>query len=345
MKRRTFLKTVAATAGGVALGARPVFADPAAVERKLIPHSSGLPRRMLGRTGREISIIGYPGLALAKVPQPAATTALRAAFDQGVNYFDVAPAYGDAEVKMGIAIADGRIPREQFFLASKTKQRDAAGARLELERSLTRLKTDHFDLYQLHVMSTKAELEQVCGPGGALETLVRARDEGKVRALGYSAHTKEAALELMRRFKFDTVMYPVNFIDHYIHQFDPEVLALARREGVAVLAIKPISAGAWRRGEQKTRNNWWYKVLEEQTEIDQAIRFSLSLDPVVSVLPTSFVDLAEKSISSGKNFRPATQADLDGLRIMAEKYQPLFPRNPSWVLGPGPHAEYYASHV
>lgn len=344
MKRRTFLKTVGATAGGVALGVRPSFADPAAPDRKLIPHASGLPRRILGRTGRAVSIVGYPGLALSKVAQPAATAALRSGFDQGVNYFDVAPAYGDAEIKMGIAIADGKIPRDQFFLASKTKVRDAAGARVELERSLQRLKTDHFDLYQLHVMSTKAELDQVCGAGGALETLVKAREEGKVRALGFSAHTKEAALALMRRFKFETVMFPVNFIDHYTNQFDPEVLALAKAEGLAVQAIKPISAGAWKRGEQKTRNNWWYKVLEEQSEIDQAIRFSLSLDPVVTVLPTSFVDLVEKSILAGKKFRPATTADLDGLRAMAEKYTPLFPRNPAWVSIPGPHTEYYA-HV
>ncbi len=344
MKRRTFLKTVGATAGGVALGVRPSFADPAAPDRKLIPHASGLPRRILGRTGRAVSIIGYPGLALSKVAQPAATAALRAGFDQGVNYFDVAPAYGDAEIKMGIAIADGKIPRDQFFLASKTKVRDAAGARAELERSLQRLKTDHFDLYQLHVMSTKAELDQVCAAGGALETLVKAREEGKVRALGFSAHTKEAALALMRRFKFETVMFPVNFIDHYTNQFDPLVLALAKADGLAVQAIKPISAGAWKRGEQKTRNNWWYKVLEEQSEIDQAIRFSLSLDPVVTVLPTSFVDLVEKSILAGKKFRPATPADLDGMRLMAEKYTPLFPRNPSWVTTPGPHTEYY-SHV
>lgn len=345
MKRRTFLKTVGATAGGVALGVRPSFADPAAPDRTLIPHASGLPRRILGRTGRAVSIIGYPGLALSKVAQPAATAALRDGFDKGVNYFDVAPAYGDAEIKMGIAIADGKIPRDQFFLASKTKARDAAGARAELERSLDRLKTDHFDLYQLHVMSTKAELEKVCAAGGALETLVKARDEGKVRALGFSAHTKEAALELMRRFKFETLMYPVNFIDHYTSQFDPEVLALAKSQGVAVQAIKPISAGAWKRGEQKTRNNWWYKVLEEQSEIDQAIRFSLSLDPVVTVLPTSFVDLVEKSILAGKKFRPATPTDLDGMRLMAEKYTPLFPRNPSWVTIPGPHTEYYSQLV
>lgn len=344
MKRRTFLKTVSTAAGGIAVGLRPAFADPADPSRQLLPHASGMPRRILGRTGQAVSIIGYPGLALAKGPQDVGTASLHAAFKQGVNYFDVAPAYGngDAEIKMGEAMVG--LPREQIFLSCKTRQRSATGAREELERSLKRLRTDHFELYQLHVMSTKADVNEVFGPGGAMETLVKARQEGKVRWLGFSAHTKEAALACLRQFKFETVMYPVNFIEHYTHKFDPEVLTLCRQEGAAVIAIKPISAGGWKRGETKTRNNWWYKVLEEQAEIDQAIRFALSLDPVVTALPTSFVDLTERSIKAGLGYRPASAADLDSLRMLAEKYTPLFPRNPSWV-NVAPHGEYYRAVV
>lgn len=340
MKRRTFLKTVGTAAGGMALGVSPAFADPGDPTRKLIPHASGLPRRMLGRTGRAISIVGYPGLALSKVPQPEANAALRAGFDQGINYFDVAPAYGDAEIKMGLAMEATRIPRDQIFLACKTKQRTADGALGELDRSLTRLKTDHFDLYQLHVMATKRDVEQVFAPGGAMETLLSAQKAGKVRWLGFSAHTKEAALALLNQFKFDTVMYPVNFIEHYAHQFDPAVLELCRDKGAAVLAIKPISAGSWKAGEKKTRNNYWYKALEDADEIELALRFSLSLDPVVSALPTSFIDLAEKSIACGKRYQPATARDLEALQKLVAKYQPLFPRNPSWV-HTAPHSEYY----
>lgn len=339
MKRRTFVKTVGTAAGALALGVRPLFADPTDPSRKLLPHASGLPRRILGRTGRAISIIGYPGLALSKISQPEANAALKAGFEKGINYFDVAPAYGDAEIKMGTAMVG--LPRDEIFLASKTKKRDAEGSRLELERSLTRLKTDHFDLYQMHVMSTAAEVKQVFAAGGAMETLVKAREEGKARWLGFSAHTKEAALELLRQFKFDTIMYPVNFLEHFTHKFDPEVLELARREGTAALAIKPISAGSWKQGEQRTRNGYWYRTLEDQADIDQAMRFTLSLDPVVAAVPTSFTDIAEKSIVAGVNYRPATGADMDAMRAMAEKYQPLFPRRPNFV-GAGPHAEYYA---
>ncbi|MDO8543056.1 MAG: aldo/keto reductase [Opitutaceae bacterium] len=338
MKRRVFLQTVGTAAGGVALGFRPLFADPADSTRKLIPHASGLPRRILGRTGRAVSIVGYPGLALSKVAQEAANEAVHAAFKRGVNYYDVAPAYGDSEIKMGIALQG--IPRDQIFLSCKTKMRDAAGARSELERSLTRLKTDRFDLYQMHVMSTKDDVEKAFAPGGAMETLLKAREEKLVHALGFSAHTKEAALALLERYKFDTVMYPVNFIEHFTHKFDPEVLALARKSGAAVIAIKPISAGSWKPGEKKTRNNYWYKPIEDQSEIDLALRFTLSLDPVVTALPISFTDLADKSITSAIGYRPATESDIGAVRTLAEKYAPLFPRRPNWV-GPGPHSEYY----
>jgi predicted aldo/keto reductase-like oxidoreductase len=340
MKRRTFLQTVGTAAGGLAAGFSPAFAAPDDPARKLIPHASGMPRRILGRTGQAVSIIGFPGLTLRKLDQPEANRFMRATFDQGLNYYDVAPAYGDSEIKMGPALEG--LPRDQIFLSCKTQKRDAKGAMEELERSLVRLKTDHFELYQLHVMSTAKESKQVFGPGGAMETLVKAREQGKVRWLGFSAHTKEAALDLLREFKFETAMYPVNFIEHYQHKFDPEVLTLARKNGTAVIAIKPISAGNWRPGEAKTRNNWWYRVLEQQGEITQAIRFALSLDPVVTALPTSFVDLTDMSIVAGKQYRPATNADLDSLRQLAEKYVPLFPRKPLYLGARGPHGRYYA---
>jgi aryl-alcohol dehydrogenase-like predicted oxidoreductase len=342
MKRRTFLKTVGTAAGGLAAGFSPAFADPADPSRKLISHPSGLPRRVLGRTGQAISIIGFPGLALARTTQDEANAAVRSAFDQGMNYYDVAPAYGNgkAEIAMGPALA--ALPRDQIFLSCKTKKRDAAGAMAELEQSFRRLKTDHFELYQMHVMSTAADVKEAFGPGGAMETLVKAREQGKVRWLGFSAHTKEAALECLRQFKFESVMYPVNFVEHYTHKFDPEVLTLARQSGAAVIAIKPISGGSWKPGEKKTRNNYWYKALEAQDEITQAMRFTLSLDPVVSAIPTSFVDLNEKSIVAGKAFRPATSADLDSMRALAEKYSPLFPRKPMYLSAHGPHSNYFA---
>ena len=162
----------------------------------------------------------------------------------------------------------------------------------------------------------------------------------KMRSL--PAATKEAALDCLRNFPFETVMYPVNFIEHFTHQFDPAVLTLARQSGAAVIAIKPISAGSWKPGETKTRGNYWYKALEAQEEINQAMRFTLSLDTVVSAIPTSFLDLNERAIIAGKTFSPATEADLGALRELAGKYSPLFPRKPMYLSSTGPHSRYYA---
>ena len=137
----------------------------------------GLPRRVLGRTGAKVSIVAFPGLALNELSQEEATAGVHKAFDQGVNHFDVAPAYGSSEIKMGPALQG--LDRSKIFLSCKTKMRDKDGARKELERSLTRLKTDHFDLYQMHHIRWSQEVKQALGPGGAIETFLKAKEEGQ----------------------------------------------------------------------------------------------------------------------------------------------------------------------
>lgn len=320
MKRRNFLKVVGGAAGLAALNWTEMFGD--ATSRPLLPHPSGLPRRVLGRTGREISIIGFPGLALSRLSQEESNTAARKAFDLGCNYFDVAPAYGDAEQKMGPALAGWR---DQVFLSCKTKMRDARGAREELERSLQRLKTDHFDLYQLHHIRTPAEVEQALGPGGALETLLKAREEGKVRWLGFSAHTTKGALALMKGFRFDTVMFPINFVEYFTIDFGKPILDLAKEQGAAVIAIKPTSAGAWAPGAPRQRQ-WWYPTLETVEDLRLALRFTLSLEPVVTGIPVSFADLFEKVVAAARDFAPITEAELAQLRDRAALSLSLFKR-------------------
>jgi aryl-alcohol dehydrogenase-like predicted oxidoreductase len=320
MKRRSFLKVVGGATSLAAVNWYEMFGDEAS--RPVIPHASGLPRRVLGRTKQEISIVGFPGLALSRLSQEESNAAARKAYDQGCNYFDVAPAYGDAEVKMGPAL-DGW--RDKVFLACKTKMRDAKGAREELERSLQRLKTDHFDLYQMHHIRTPAEVKQALGPGGALETFLKAKEEGKVKAFGFSAHTTKGALELMKGFRFDTAMFPINFVEYFVIDFGKPILSLAKEQGVAVLAIKPLSAGAWPEGAQRKRE-WWYPSMETPEGISLAWRFTLSLEPVISGIPPSFVDLFEKSVTAAKAYQPATEAEVTKLRELAAKSASLFKR-------------------
>lgn len=321
MKRRNFIKAVGGAAGLAALNWQEMFG--AEASRPLLAHASGLPRRVLGRTGQAISIIGFPGLALSKISQEESNTAMRRAYDMGCNYFDVAPAYGDAEVKMGPALEGWR---DKVFLSCKTKARDAKGAREELERSLQRLKTDHFDLYQMHHIRKPEEVQQALGPGGAIETFLKARDEGKVRAFGFSAHTTKGALELMKGFpKFETVMFPINHVEYFSMDFGKPILALAREQGAVALAIKPTSAGAWAPGADRKRE-WWYKTLEDVEETGLALRFVLSLEPVISGIPPSFVDLFEKSVAAAKTYRPANEAEVAQLRDLASKSLSLFKR-------------------
>lgn len=163
------------------------------------------------------------------------TAAVRNAFDRGLNYYDVAPAYenGRCETRMGVGLQD--IQRDKYFLACKTKRRDKDGCREELEQSLKLLKTDYFDVYQLHHLVQPDDVKKALGPGGAMETILKAKEEGKIRAIGFSAHTTQAALEAMNGFDFDTVMFPINYVEYYSHGFGQDVLELAEKKNGGAL--------------------------------------------------------------------------------------------------------------
>lgn len=325
MKRRAFLRTMGTVAGAGAVGIERLLADfkPADALRAGV---AGLPRRVLGKTGREVSIVGFPGLALMRLEQDAANEAVKKAFESGVNYFDNAPAYGrdgECEIKMGPALK--ALDRSKVFLACKTKARDAEGAQRELERSLERHQTEYFDLYQMHHLVTVDEVRTAFGPGGAIETFRRAREKGTIRAIGFSAHSTKAALAAIEAFEFDTVMFPISFAEYYLRDFGRAVLEASAERGAAVLAIKPLCMGAWPQGVERTRN-WWYRTTETAEEIALALRFSLSLKGVVTGFPPAFVDLLEKSVAAAREYHPATQGDRDQLRDLARKCESVFLR-------------------
>jgi len=325
MKRRSFLKVAGKVAGTSILGVRLAGCSPELASKTEQEEVAGLPRRLLGRTGRKVSIVGFPGLALTHYDQDRCTAGIHDAFERGVNYFDVAPAYGngDCEVKMGIGLQG--IDRDKIFLACKTKKRDKEGARQELERSLKRLKTDYFDLYQMHHIRWPQEVEQALGPGGAIETFLKAKEEGKVRHLGFSAHTTKGALAAMNGFRFDTVMFPITFAEYFLMGFGKPVLALAKEQGAAVFGMKTLCAGAWPEGAERTRK-WWYRTVEDQDEISMALRFTLSHQPVAAGIPPSFLDLLDRTIEAGRSYRPITELETQKLREIAKTCQSLFRR-------------------
>lgn len=331
MKRRTFIKTVGGAAGAAALSGPRIFAADSTVEKV-----QGLPRRSLGRTGQKLSVVGFPGLSLIHCEQEQCNTAVRAAFDRGLNYYDVAPAYGDGQCETRLGIALQGLDRSKYFLGCKTKKRDQDGCRQQLENSLKQLKTDHFDLYQLHHLVRPAEVKQALGPGGAMETILKAKEEGKIKYIGFSAHTTKAALEAMRGFKFDTVMFPINFVEYYNRGFGKEVLALAQEQGTAVLAIKPLSWGTWPSNTKKTRE-WWYRSVEEPGDIELAMRFTLSQKGVVAGIPPSFVDLLDRTIDAAKKFQPLDDPAVGKLKEMAANRESIFLREEQQVAMNLPH--------
>lgn len=282
--------------------------------------------RTLGRTGRRLSVIGFGGILVVGHTQSDADHMVASAVERGVNYFDVAPSYGngEAEEKLGPALAPFR---KDVFLACKTRVRDAAGARLELERSLRRLRTDYVDLYQIHALMSMDEVEQVLGPGGALETLVQAQREGKARFLGFSAHLEEAALEMLRRYAFDSVLFPFNFAAYLRGGFGPRLVAAAQATNTGLLALKAMARTTWPEGTTEQTRTWrkcWYEPIDDEEMASLALRFTLSL-PVTAAIPPAHRELWEIALRVAQDPRPLSPGEEARVRDLAAATVPLFP--------------------
>ena len=309
MRRRTFMRMTAAAAAGGVLASCKAGAE-------------GLPRREY-KDGIKLSVIGFGGIVVCGLEQAAADRIVAESFDRGVNYYDVAPSYfdGEAETKLGPALEPYR---KRSFLACKTTERDAAGARRELERSLNRLRTDHFDLYQFHAVSSLEDVDRILAPGGAAETFLKAREEGKVRYLGASLHHAEAAIALMDRFKLDSVLFPVNFVLFREGNFGPQILEHARKKGVARLALKALAHHAWPEGAD--RSGWpkcWYKPIEDPALGERSVRFTLSED-VTAAIPPGEEKLFRMALDFGERFRPLVPKEREHLLASARGLVPIF---------------------
>ncbi len=282
--------------------------------------SAQIPQRPY-RDGVRLSILGLGGMLLVGMPQKAADRIVAEALEQGVNYFDVAPFYGDgeAEKKMGAALEPHR---GRVFLACKTLERSAAGARAELERSLRRLRTDHFDLYQFHSLSGVQDVDEICAPGGAMETFLEARTQGKIRYIGFSVHDVDAALAMLDRFRFDSILFPVNFICYARGNFGPQVMARAKELGVARLALKAMAHGPWKRGEKRRYPNCWYRPIEDRELARQALRFTLS-EGVTAAVPPGDERLFRMALELARDLPPLTEAERAALLEGTKGLRPI----------------------
>ncbi len=328
MERRDFLKVGTIAAGSMAAGRLLPVGGTANAAECDCNNASKLPRRAYGDTGERLSIIGFGGIVVSGVEQEHANRVVAEAVEKGVNYFDVAPSYGDAEIKLGPALEPYR---KDAFLACKTTQRTKEGAAAELTESLKRLRTDHLDLYQLHAIAdVQKDVDAAFRSGGAMEVFLEAKKQGRIRYLGFSAHSEEAALAAMDRYDFDSILFPVNFATFYKGNFGPRVLEAAKSKGVARLALKAMARQQWPKDAPLRRQypKCWYQPLTDRNEAKLGLYFTLS-QSVTAAIPPGEESLFRLALDLAMGFRPVSQKEKETLQQLAQSLDCVFERSAS----------------
>jgi len=314
MDRRDFIK--ASLAGSAVISLSTLLSCSQFVNVKPVP------KRKLGKTGEMLSVIGFGGILVRDEEQSNANDAVAKAFDRGINYYDVAPSYGNAEEKLGPAL---KPYRGRSFLACKTQERTKEGAEKELNESLKTLETDHVDLYQLHALTTINDVETAFGPGGAMEVFVKAKKEGKTRFLGFSAHSENAALLAMEKFDFDTILFPINFAAWLQGNFGPRVVEKAKEKEMGILALKGLAYSRRKEGEERKYKKCWYNpiALEDNTLAGMALRFTFA-QGVTAAIPPGEPLFFPAALDIATNIIPVTPAEQEKLLETAKSLDPIF---------------------
>jgi aryl-alcohol dehydrogenase-like predicted oxidoreductase len=280
--------------------------------------------RRFGRSRHMSSVAIFGGAAFWEISQAQADRVMELVIAAGVNHIDVAPTYGQAEQRLGPWI---RKERRRFFLGCKTMERTRAGAWDELQQSLQRLQCESFDLYQLHAVTTIEELDAATATGGALEALVEARREGLIRHIGITGHGILAPaidLEALRRFDFDSVTFPLNFVQAGDAKYYQDAEALIRQcqaKDVGMMVIKSIAKGPWG-GKEKTHTTW-YEPFYEMEQIQPAVNFVLS-HAVSGICTAGDTRLLPLVLKACEQFVPMSPEERGGLIESGRAYQPLF---------------------
>ncbi|MGH8869763.1 MAG: aldo/keto reductase [Actinomycetes bacterium] len=283
-------------------------------------------RRRLGRLGHESSVLIYGAAALAKVDQDTADTAIAEALDAGINHLDVAAGYGDAELRLGPWMP--RI-RSDVFLATKTDVRDADAAWRQINASLERLQTDRVDLIQLHAVGDREQLDLATRPGGSLEAVVRAREEGMADAIGITGHGHDAPathLEALGRFPFDTVLTPWNFTLSRRPDYAAAYHALVdevRRQDVGLMIIKSIARRNWVAGEED-RYTTWYEPFDDQEHISAAVSWVLAHEEVTGLATAGDVRLLGMIVRAERDAAARDAGETEQVLATADPYASPF---------------------
>jgi len=337
MKRRSFLKhaaTAAALAGiksasGQEVNPGSALSGAAAqTPAPIVSSVNGIGRRRLGKSDAELSIIGVGGyhLGLAHVQEQDAIAIIRRALDEGINFLDNCWDYnaGVSEERMGKALQDGY--RKKAFLMTKIDGRTGVEARKQIEQSLTRLKTDHVDLLQIHEVIRLTDPEQAFQAGNVIDVLQQARREGKIRFIGFTGHkSPEMHIHMIETaaqhgFHFDTVQMPVNALDHHYDSFGQKVIPLAQKHGIAVLGMKPLSNAA---------------ILKTHTiTAPEALHYAMSVPVTITITGCESMANLEQALSVARNFKPMTNQQKIAILEKTAPYS-----------GAGKFEDYKSSHI
>ncbi len=290
MRRRTFFGTAFSSLTAAAAAQPPR------------PRAGDIPKRTLGRTGEELTIVGMGGARFHLIPLEDGAALVRRAFDLGINYFDMARSYweGRAEEVYGAAIPPFR---KNIFLTTKTGQRTAREATAELETSLRLMKTDYVDLWQIHGVNTSEDVRKILAPGGALEAFVAAKKAGKCRFIGFTGHADPAFnVEMLQGYDgFDTVLMPLHAADTIYLSFEKDALPAAQERGLGILGMK-IFGNAF---------------LLRTFSVTDCLRYTLSLPVTAVTLGFSTQGQLEDDVRIAQNFKPLAPEETDRIRKRA----------------------------
>ncbi len=281
--------------------------------------------RRFGRTGHMSTIAIFGAAAFGQVDQGHADATFEEVVARGLNHIDVAPSYGQAEERLGPWMP--RV-RERFFLGCKTQERSRDGATAELRRSLQRLQVAQFDLFQIHAVTSFAQLDEATRPGGALDAIREAREAGLTRFVGITGHGFDSPAvfrEALNRFDFDSVLFPVNFVQwaNPVYRANAEgLLKECRSRDVGVMAIKSVTRAPW--GMRAHTHATWYEPFTDPARVQAAVNFTLSQPGVTGICTAGDTGVLPMVLDACERFTPLSAGEQQALIATAERYEPLF---------------------
>jgi aryl-alcohol dehydrogenase-like predicted oxidoreductase len=281
-------------------------------------------KRRFGRTGHQSTVAIFGAAAFWEIEQNAADRVMEMVIEAGINHIDIAPSYGQAELRVGPWM---KTERKRFFLGCKTMERTKEGALREMHESLNRLQTDSFDLYQCHAITSMEELDAIFAKGGAMETMIEAREKGLTKYIGITGHGVDAPmiyLEALRRFDFDSVLFPMNFVQMAMPEFRraaEELIAVCKAKDVGTMVIKSITKGPW--GEKPKTATTWYEPFDKMDEIQRGVNFVLSHN-VTGVCTAGDIKILPMVIQACENFTPLNVQEQEALIKSGTQFEALF---------------------